>query len=101
MILENYIPISNLCLHYQVELSFFEQINESDLIDIETYDQVQYIAAEKINDVEKMIRLYHELKVSVEHLDIVFNLVNKIEALQSQLKSAQSRLKFYQEIDLI
>lgn len=100
MNLENHIPISDLCDHYQVEQSFFMQIHDCDLIHLETIEKVQYIDIEKINDVEKMVRLYHELQVHEENIDIVFNLIQKIESLQDELKAAQRRLKHFHDIDI-
>ncbi|MDZ4679225.1 MAG: chaperone modulator CbpM [Saprospiraceae bacterium] len=92
---ENLIPLSQLCLHYQVELSFFSSLNEIGLIEIEIIEQSQYLHQDKINDVEKMIRLYHELNVNPEGIDVVFNLLQKVEALQLELISVTNRLQVY------
>lgn len=93
---ENLIPLTQLCLHYQVELSFFSSLNEIGLIEIETIEQSQFLHPDKINDVEKMIRLYHELNVNLEGIDVVFNLLQKVEALQDELISVKNRLQAYE-----
>ncbi len=93
---ENLIPLTQLCLHYQVELSFFSSLNEIGLIEIEILEQSEYLHQDKINDVEKMIRLYHELNVNPEGIDVVFNLLQKVEALQHELISVTNRLRMYE-----
>ena len=93
---ENLIPLTQLCLHYQVELSFFSSLNEIGLIEIEILEQSEYLHQDKINDVEKMIRLYHELNVNPEGIDVVFNLLQKVEALQHELISVTNRLRLYE-----
>ena len=93
---ENLIPLTQLCLHYQVELSFFSSLNEIGLIEIEILEQSEYLHQDKINDFEKMIRLYHELNVNPEGIDVVFNLLQKVEALQHELISVTNRLRLYE-----
>lgn len=93
---ENLIPLTQLCQHYQVELSFFSSLNEIGLIEIEILEQSQYLHSDRITDVEKMIRLYHELNVNPEGIDVVFNLLQKLQELQDELISVTNRLRVYE-----
>ena len=95
MKLENYITISNLCMHYQVEPSFFMQLEEQDLISIETFNDAQYISLDNLYDVEKMIRLNHDLSIHEDNIDIVFNLIRKIENLQEELRETKCQLNVF------
>jgi len=89
---ENYILINNLCKHYNVEMSFFNSLNEFGLIEIISVEESQYIHHDKIIDIEKMIRIHQELNVNIEGIDVVFNLLNKIEELQNELIITKNRL---------
>ncbi len=93
---ENLIPLNQLCTHYKVEMSFFSNLSEIGLIEIKTIEQSQYIHHDKINDIEKMIRMYYELDVNIEGIDIVFNLLQKIDDLQNELISVKNRLRLYE-----
>jgi hypothetical protein len=93
---ENFIPLHQLCMHYNVEMSFFSILNEYGLIEIKTIEQSHYIHQDKLNDIEKMIRMYYELDVNIEGIDIVFNLLQKIDDLQNELISVKNRLRFYE-----
>ena len=93
---ENFILLNQLCTHYKVEMSFFSNLNEIGLIEITTIEQSQYIHHDKINDIEKMIRMYYELDVNIEGIDIVFNLLQKIDDLQNELISVKNRLGLYE-----
>jgi len=93
---KDFIPVIQLCSHYKVELSFFNELNEVGLIEITTIEQTLCLHQDRINDLEKMIRLYHELKVNIEGIDVVFNLLKKLENLQSELNTAQDRLRLYE-----
>ncbi|WP_456421116.1 chaperone modulator CbpM [Lutibacter sp.] len=92
MIKEDFITLDKLCSLYKVKMSFFSDLNEIGLIDIFTIERTQCIHQDKIIDIEKMIRIHHDLNVNIEGIDIVFNLLQKIEDLQNELMIVKNRL---------
>jgi hypothetical protein len=60
-----------LSTHYNVELSFFSNLNEIGLIEIQTVEQLQYVHQDSIYEIEKMIRMHQELQVNLEGIDVV------------------------------
>jgi len=96
MEIKDFIPVIQLCSHYKVEISFFNELNEVGLIDITTIEQTLYLHQDKINDVEKMIRIHRELNVNTEGIDVVFNLLQKVDDLQNELNNVQNRLRLYE-----
>ena len=93
---ENFISLNTLSSHYQVEMSFFNTLVDMGLIEVEIVADSFYIRNEKITDIEKIIRLHHELEVNVEGIDVVFNLLARIQELQNELMIAKSRLNLYE-----
>jgi len=93
MNIENFIPVQTLCTHYQVEGSFVNELGEIGLITIHTIEKAHYIHQDQIRDIEKMIRLHHELHVNTEGIDVVFNLLQRINELQEELKQTRAWLK--------
>lgn len=93
---ENLIPLSTLYMHYDVEMSFFFNLNEMGLIEILTIDETKYIYPESIYEIEKMIRMHQELEVNIQGIDVVLNLLQKIEDLQNELGSVKNRLGLYE-----
>lgn len=93
---QNYILIETLCIQYKVEISFIKELDNVGLIEIEQSDNNEFIHEERIGDLEKMIRLHHELNVNIEGIDIVFNLLQKEIQLREQIKELQNRLDFYE-----
>lgn len=94
---DSYIPVQVLCEQYKVEITFFISLGEFGLIQIETIEQTQYVHEDQMNAVEKMIRMHHDLDVNIEGIDVVFNLLEKIEALQNELAAARNRLRLYED----
>lgn len=96
MELKDFIPIVQLCEHYSVEISFFDELQEEGLISITTLEQTSYLHQDKISDVEKMIRIHQELNINTEGIDAVFNLLQKIDSLQNELNKLHNRLSLYE-----
>jgi len=82
---DNFIPLQQLCSLYKTEFSFFDNLIEVGLIDIKIIEQAECVHQDKINDIEKMIRIHHELEINIEGIDVVFNLLQKVDDLQNEL----------------
>ena len=93
---EDLIPIERLCTCYEVEVSFFSQLHEVGLIETVMIDQVQYLHNDRIDDLERIVRIHHELEVNIEGIDVVLNLLKKVEQLQEKLNTTQERLRLYE-----
>ncbi len=93
---EYLIPINQLCYCYNVEISFFNSLNEYGLIEINTIEESLYLHEDKISDVEKIIRLTSDLNLNIENVDIVFNLLKKIEDLQDELNGIKNKLYLHE-----
>lgn len=96
MNIENLIPVTTLSAHYQVEMPFFGHLSEMGLIEIQIIEETPYIHPDAIYEIEKMIRMHQELEVNIEGIDVVLNLLEKIEALQNELIAVKNRLRLYE-----
>jgi len=93
---KNLIAITTLCKHYQIEVSFMDALHRTGLIKIVIIEQDQFLHQDQISDLEKMIRLHHELNVNIEGIDVVFNLLEKEKALRDELNALKNKLKLYE-----
>lgn len=92
----NLIAITTLCSHYEIEFSFINALNKTGLIQIVLIEQNQFIHQDQIGDLEKMIRMHHELNVNIEGIDVVFNLLKKEKELREELNALKNRLRLYE-----
>ena len=91
-----HIPVTLLCTHYNIEVSFITSLTEYGLLEITTIEEAQYIEEEKIRDLEKLIQLHYDLDINMEGIDAIYNLLNRVEGLQHELSALRNRLKFYE-----
>ncbi|SNR32324.1 chaperone modulator CbpM [Lutibacter flavus] len=96
MATQELILIDTLCTHYQVEVSFFDALDTMGLIEIQVIEQTKYIPQDIISDLERMIRIHNELNVNIEGIDVVFNLLKKMETMQKELNTIKNRLNLYE-----
>lgn len=94
---EKYIPVLHLCDLYQIEISFFKELNEEGLIELVSKQNSMYVHEEKLYKVERIIRIHRELNVNIEGIDVVLNLLEKVDTLQNEVYSMQSRLRLYED----
>lgn len=91
------VALKILCTHYEVGMEFFSKLNELDLIEVHTREQIDYVHRDKVGDIERMIRLHVELNINHEGIDTVFNLLEKIERLESEVLTMKNRLRRYED----
>ena len=94
---EKLVEINVLCVHYEVEMSLFSELHDFGIIDMLTIKDLYFIHEDEIGVVEKVIRMQRELNLNLEGVDTVFNLLDKINELQTELSNVKNRLQLYEE----
>jgi hypothetical protein len=97
MEIQKLVLVETLCVHYEIETSFFESLEEIGLIILVRERDEIYVSEEKVAYLEKVLRLQKELNVNLEGIDIILNLLEKVESLQSGLSVAKQRLNYLNE----
>lgn len=96
MKVKHYIATKIICSQYNIEFSFVDALNKMGLIQIEIIEQNKFIHKDQIGDLEKIIRLHHELNVNIEGIDVVFNLLKKERELRNELNVLKNKLRLYE-----
>ncbi len=94
---ENLISIETFCYNYEIEFSFIHSLYDYGLVEITTIEEEEFLPKEKISDVEKMIRLHQDLGVNLEGIDVIYNLLNRVQNMQEEINSLKNRINFYEE----
>ncbi|CAA9197462.1 chaperone modulator CbpM [Flavobacterium collinsii] len=94
---KNLIQIKQFCLYHEIENTFITELHNYGLIEIIVFEEDEYFQPEQLPAVEKMIRLHYDLKINLEGLDVIANLLNKIETLQQNLTTTQNKLRLYEQ----
>ena len=94
----NLISIQQFCEHYKVPISFINELQEYELIEIIVFNDKDYLKITQLNEVEKMIRLHFDLDINLEGIDAIYNLLKQVEALQDKITELNNKLRFYEDM---
>ncbi|QRM89349.1 MerR family transcriptional regulator [Lacinutrix sp. WUR7] len=92
------ISITTFCTHYNVPVTFINDLQDYELIEIVVSDDDNYIKTTQLNELEKLMRLHFDLNINLEGLDAVYNLLERVENLQSEVISLQNTLRLYEDL---
>lgn len=90
---ESLILVKQFCLSHGIDTGFIAALHNFGLIEIIVAEENQYLSPIQLREAEKMIRLHYELEVNLEGIDIITNLLRRIETLQMELNAAQNKLR--------
>jgi hypothetical protein len=92
----NLIALDQLSMRFEIAMSFFTDLSDIGLIEIQIVDESPFVHEDHIGHLEKIIRIHNELHINIESIDVVMNLLQKIENMQEELFLLQNRLRIYE-----
>lgn len=96
MNLENWVTTDDLCAHYRVESRFVQDLHNNGLIEMHTIERHKCIPVDQISEFERMRRLHYDMHINVEGLEVVKNLLEKIDELQREKQALLNRIRLYE-----
>lgn len=86
------ILLSDYCAKSSVELDFIRQLENEGLIETRIYEDVKYIHFSQLEDLEVFKRLYYDLAINIEGIDVINNLLSKMRRMEHELSVLRRRL---------
>jgi hypothetical protein len=83
------ISVEQCCIHYSIEHSFIQDLDEHGLIKLKRSGKKAFIKFEQLADLEKYIRLHHELDINMAGLQAINHLLQRMQLLQNEIKKLQ------------
>lgn len=93
---KNYILLEHFCQHTSIADSFLKELIAFDLI---THKQMQnnfYILEDEITEIERMLRLHDDLGVNMEGLDVIKEMLNRMQQMEEEMNYLKKRLRLYE-----
>ncbi|AXG70907.1 chaperone-modulator protein CbpM [Kordia sp. SMS9] len=91
------ISIQQFCIHYNIPSSFINALQEYELVEIIVSNDTHYIKTTQISHLEKIMRLHFELNINLEGVDVIYNLLKRIEYLQNEVTTLKNQLRRYED----
>lgn len=78
--------ITDVCKSYKIENAFIRDLHLHGLIEIHYIESQEYLYEEQLTLVEKFYTWHHDLELNFPALDVVQQLLGKINDLQEKLR---------------
>ena len=92
------ISIYKICDSYQIPNSFFEELQNFDLIPVYNENDETLIEVATLPKVEKILRLHYDLHINLEGVEVIFNLLQQIDEMQNEIDNLRRRLRLYEDL---
>lgn len=94
---EHLIPVQELCSNHKIKQGFIQLLQDYGLVELTMVEEQIFISSFQLAELEKMIRLHHDLNVNIEGIDVIRHLLKRLEEAQDEIGRLKCKLKFYRE----
>lgn len=96
MRLEKFIPVSDFCTSHNISHSLIIELREYGLVKIVEERNVLYIPIEDLPKTEKIVRLHSDLEINLEGVEVITQLLGRMEEMQDEMRRLRNRLRLYE-----
>ncbi|MEO6547529.1 MAG: chaperone modulator CbpM [Ferruginibacter sp.] len=93
---EPLIQVDTFCVWLGVDFSLITRLQEYGLIEITTKDNNFFIPESRLEDAERLVRLYNDLNINIEGVEVVTYLLEQLKKQQGEITTLQNKLRFYE-----
>lgn len=91
------ISVSEFCRHHEIEVTFVQSLQENKLIELVVVRDEIFVHTNQLPRLEKMVRLYYDLDINLEGIEVINQLLERIENMQQEIGTLKNRLNLFDE----
>lgn len=84
---------------YNIEITFFDSLEEAGLLQIETENEIKYLQYDELSTFERMMNWHYDLEVNIAGLEVINHLLNQIANLQSDHRKLIHNFDEYENLE--
>lgn len=93
---EEMISADEFSFHHNIELTFIQSLHESGLIEITIIEEKIFISVSQLKNLEKLVRLYHEMDINLEGIETITYLLQRMNEMQQEILLLNNKLRMYE-----
>jgi len=78
--------VIDICRSNKIERTFIQELHQNGLIEIIIEEETEFIEEEQIPKIERFSNWHYELELNVQGIEVVQNLIDRIEKLQREVR---------------
>ena len=96
---QDFIIAEEFCAIHQLEISFIHSLKDHGMIETIFVDQSLCIYAEELPRLEQIVRLHRDLAINIEGIEVINDLLQRIEEMQNEIGRLRKRLDLYEGVN--
>jgi hypothetical protein len=92
-----YIAVEEFCSHHGVEVMLIREFADFGLIRLTVQENQEFVSAEEVSRLERMLRLFQDLEVNKEGIDIILQMREELKQLRQEAAQLRYRLRQLEE----
>lgn len=93
---DDLIPVLAFCASHEVDISFVVEWKEHELVELVNIEDNYFVSPEEIRRMERIKRL-HDLGVNLEGIEVINELLDKLDRLKNEKQLLLNRLRIYED----
>ena len=89
------ISVSEFCRHHEIEVTFVQSLQENKLIELMVVRDEIFVHPDQLPRLEKMVRLYYDLDINLEGIEVINQLLERIENMQQEIGVLKNKLSLF------
>ncbi|MDQ1161191.1 chaperone modulatory protein CbpM [Chryseobacterium sp. SORGH_AS 447] len=77
---------------YNIEITFFDELVDSGLLNIQTENEIRYLMYEDLPNFEKFTNWHYDLDINLPGLEVIHEMLKKMEVLKQRNRELMNRL---------
>ncbi|WP_417786484.1 chaperone modulator CbpM [Tenacibaculum sp.] len=90
------ISVQKVIIHHNLDEQFIESIESFQLIEFIVKDSNKYLHTEQLPILEKIIRLHYDLEVNMQGIDVINNMLDRMDSMHKTIQQLENKLKLYE-----
>jgi len=77
---------------YNIEITFFDELVDYGLLNIQIENNIQYLMYEDLPNLEKFANWHYDLEINLPGLEVIHNMLKKLDALNRRNRELMNKL---------
>ncbi|WP_101689823.1 chaperone modulator CbpM [Dysgonomonas massiliensis] len=91
------IIVSEYCSQNRIEPEFLFSLEEVGLVDFIKRNDEYYLYISQLGDLDRYVRWHYELSINAEGIDVIQNLMNRINEMQGEISRLKEIIRLLEE----
>ncbi|MCA6067572.1 chaperone modulator CbpM [Chryseobacterium sp. RG1] len=77
---------------YNIEITFFDELVDSGLLNIQTENEIRYLMYEDLPSFERFANWHYDLEINLPGLEVIHDMLQKMEYLKRRNRELMNKL---------